>query len=148
MLKFNEDPEVRAVIDDYVKAIGDKLPQSLAVLMHVETANEGFQVVVPYWFPIVEYGRGPRKSNEDSGLVDRIYKWMAARDMFKSNTAKGKMNEAKQLTWYINHYGTSQFRKKIYKDIYETETENVKKVLEQKFRAKLIEVTRGLVKLD
>lgn len=148
MLKFNEDPEVRAVIDDYVKAIGDKLPRSLAVLIHTETENDGFQVMVPYWFPIVEYGRGPRKSTEDSGLVERIYRWMAARNMFKSDTPKGKMNEARQLTWYINHYGTSQFRRKIYKDIYETETETVKRLIAEKFRDRLVEVARGLVKLE
>lgn len=148
MLKFNEDPEVRAVIDTYVKAIGDKIPRSLADLIHVETENDGFQVIVPYWFPIVEYGRGPRKSNEDSGLLDRIYKWMAARNMFKSETDKGKANEAKQLTWYINHHGTYQFRNKIYRDIYNTETDLAKRMIEEKFRAKLVEVARGLVKLE
>jgi hypothetical protein len=148
MLKFNEDPEVRAVIDTYVKAIGDKIPRSLADLIHVETENDGFQVMVPYWFPIVEYGRGPRKNTEDHKLVERIYKWMAARNMFKSETDKGKQNEARQMTWYINHYGTSQFRKKIYRDIYNTETDLAKRMIEEKFRAKLVEVARGLVKLE
>lgn len=148
MLKITEDPEALAVVSDYVKAVGAKLPQSLADLMVIDVAGETIKVLVPYWFPIVEYGRGPRKSNEDSGLVDKIYKWMAARNMFKSKTEKGKDNEAKRLTWYINHHGTKQFKKHIYKDIYETETEQVKKRLEENFRSKLLEVARGLIKLD
>ena len=145
--RVSEDPEVKAVIEDYVKAMQDKLPASLAVLIRTEYHSEGITVLVPFWFPITEKGRGPRKASQESNLWMKIYEWMERRNMFRSRTPQGKINEAKGLTWYINKYGTRQFREKLYKDIYTTATQEVKDRLAKDFKQKVLQIASDVVKL-
>ena len=139
--------EIDALIEDYTKAIKAKLPNSLADMIHTNSQPNKATVTVPYWFSITEHGRGPRRVNKSSGLNDKIYNWMKARNMFKSKTEVGRRNEAKQLTWYINHFGTNQFHDQIYKDIYTSETQKLAIEVNRLALTQVKKITSDLVKL-
>lgn len=120
--------ELRPLLEEMVQAIsqrsmyyGNKIPDSVMRQFEVEITNQNAGVLVPFWLPVLQKGRGKRKSNKSSGLVYIIYRWMAKRNMFKSTTEKGKFNEARFMTWYINKYGNKHFRSGVFIDIYETE---------------------------
>lgn len=142
---------IQAEVEQFVNRIKAKLPNSLADLVIAtydnSLASRKATVMVPYWFPIVEHGRGPRKSGVGSDLWVKIYRWMEARNMFKSTTNKGKINEALSLTWYINKYGTKQFREHIYKDIYTSETRALQVAVRAKALAIVKKITSDLVLL-
>ena len=108
---------------------GNKIPASVMAMFKLEIRENGAGVLVPYWISVLQKGRGPRKGTKDHGLRKRIYKWMAKNNMFKSSTAKGKLAEAKSMTWYINKYGNKQFRSRVFVDIYESErAKTIKKI--------------------
>lgn len=118
-------PNLQPILEKFVATIatrtmysGAAIPQSVLKMIQVEMRQSGGGVTAPYWLGVLEHGRGKRRSTTDSGLVKKIYKWMAKRNMFKSKTAAGKMSEAKSMTWYINKYGNQQFRNKAFVDIY------------------------------
>lgn len=142
---------IQAEVEQFVNRIKAKLPNSLADLVIAtydnSQASRKATVMVPYWFPIVEHGRGPRKSGVSSDLWVKIYRWMEARNMFKSTTSKGKINEAQSLTWYINKYGTKQFRERIYKDIYTSETRALQVAVRANALATVKKITSDLVLL-
>ena len=70
---------------------------------------------------------------------------MQKRNMFKSSTAKGKINEAKQVTWYINKYGNKQFRNNAFTDIYtKVRTETIEKV-NKKFGQQISKITMQIL---
>lgn len=98
---------------------GNKISPTLMKMLQIEVRENGAGILAPYWFGVTQRGRGPRRNNTDHGLWKKIYAWMQKRNMFKSKTTKGKINEAKSMTYYINKYGNEQFRKKVYIDIYE-----------------------------
>ena len=100
---------------------GNKIPASIMAMFTIEQTDRSAGIIVPYWIPVVERGRGPRKSNKDHGLVNKIYKWMDKRGMFEATTPEGKMREAKAMTWYINKYGNQHFRSGVFIDVYKTE---------------------------
>ena len=52
----------------------------------------------------VEYGRGPRKTNEDEGM------WMAIQAWLQAKGKPSEVSDAVGLTRYINKYGTQQFQ--------------------------------------
>lgn len=120
--------ELRPELETMLQAIsqrsmysGNKIPDSVMSKFEIEVTRENAGVLVPFWIPVLQKGRGPRKSNKDHGLVHIIYRWMAKRSMFKSSTEKGKFNEARFMTWWINKYGNKHFRSKAFVDIYESE---------------------------
>ena len=139
--------EIDALIEDYTKAIKAKLPNSLAAMIHTNSQPNKATVTVPYWFSITEHGRGVRKSSKNYNLDQKIYNWMKARNMFKSKTEVGRRNEAKQLTWYINHFGTKQFHDQIYKDIYTSETQKLSMEVNKLAMTQVKKITSDLVKL-
>ena len=75
-------------------------------------------IEVPFWFPVFQDGRAPRKRTENHQLWKKIYKWMEKKNMFVSSNIKKRIIEAKSLTWYINKHGTKLFRKGGGRDIY------------------------------
>ena len=110
---------------------GNKIPSSVMAMFKLEIRENGAGILVPYWIGVLQKGRKPRRSTKSSGLAKKIFKWMSKRNMFKSTTLKGKRNEAKQLTWYINKHGNKQFNKgnPIFVDIYESErAKTIKKI--------------------
>lgn len=120
---------------------GNKIPESIMRMFVIETTDTSAGILVPYWLGVLQRGRGARKSTQSSGLWKRIYAWMEKRNMFESKTAKGKINEAKFLTWYINKYGNKHFRSNVFIDIYETERKKTIKKIEDKYDIFLSKIT-------
>jgi len=114
-------------------------------LFEVEETDSSIGILVPFWLPVLQRGRGARKSNKSSGLVNRIFAWMQKRNMFKSKTPEGKMSEAKGLTWYINKYGNKQFRNKVFVDIYEQERKKTIEEINRKFALSISNITMDVI---
>jgi len=124
---------------------GTPVSQSIIDMFEIEIRKDSGGVLVPYWLSVLQEGRGPRKSTKDSGLWKRIYKWMEKRNMFKSGTPQGKINEAKSMTWYINKYGNEQYRKRVFVDIYKTEREKTIQEIDRKFSLLIGKITKQVV---
>lgn len=102
----------------------------LRPLFQVEGGRDSATIYAPYWVDALQRGRGARKSNkttwsnlngyEMSALQLALYRWMEKHNSFRSSTEKGKINDAKSLAFYINKYGTKQYREGKYIDIYDT----------------------------
>jgi len=144
MVGLDLKPELQELIDNIAKKnmySGNKISDSIMKMFEIEVRDDGAGILVPYWLGVLQRGRGPRKSTKDSGLWRIIYKWMQRRNMFRSGTAKGKINEAKYVTWYINKYGNKQFRNKIFVDIYETERKKTIEKIDKKFGSAIDKIT-------
>jgi len=124
---------------------GNKIPESIMRQFEIETTDTSAGILVPYWLSVLEHGRGKRRSNKDSGLMNKIYAWMQKRNMFRSVTAKGKMNEARFLTWYINKYGNKQFRSKVFVDIYTAERKKTIEKIDKKFSLAIGKITMQVI---
>jgi len=148
MIGIDLKPELQELIDNIAKRnmySGNKISDSIMKLFEIEVRDTGAGILVPYWISVLQRGRGPRRSTKSSGLVKIIYRWMQKRNMFKSNTAKGKLNEAKYLTWYINKYGNQQFRSKTFVDIYETERKKTIEKIDNKFSLIIGKITMDVI---
>lgn len=137
---------VDALLNDYVQAISGKLPASVVQLLVVESTDTTSGVKAPFWIPVLEHGRGPRKDTKNHQLYLKIYKWMEKRNMFNSKSERGKINEAKALTWYINKYGTKLYRDKGFKDVYTAETMKTKELILTEVGQCVRRITTPLVK--
>lgn len=124
---------------------GNKISESIMRMFTIEETDFNCGIIVPYWLSVLERGRGPRRSSIDTGLWKRIYRWMESRNMFKSGTAKGKINEAKFVTYYINKYGNKQFRNKVFVDIYKTEREKTITKINEKFEKEIHKITMDVI---
>jgi len=111
----------------------------------IEERSDGAGIVVPYWIGVLQRGRGPRRSTKSAGLVKIIYKWMEKNGMFRSATAKGKMNEARFMTLYINKYGNKQFRSKTFVDIYESERKKTIDKIDLKIEKTISKITMQII---
>jgi hypothetical protein len=139
-------------LEDLIKRIsakntfyGNRIPASIMKMFTIEQTDRSAGILVPYWIPVLEHGRGKRKSNKDSGLVNRIYAWMEKRGMFTAGTPAGKLREAKAMTWYINKYGTKHFRSQIYIDIYNSERAQTITWINTKFALALGKITMNVI---
>ena len=148
MLGIDLKPE----LEEMVKLIGqrnsyagNKISDSIMKMFTVEITDFHDGILVPYWLGVLERGRGPRKSNKSSNLFKIIYRWMEKRNMFKSTTAKGKLAEAKGLTWYINKYGNQQFRSKVYVDVYNTVRKETIAKIDKKFSFAINKITMKVI---
>ena len=124
---------------------GNKISDSIMRMFTIEETDFNCGIIVPYWLGVLERGRGPRRSNVDTGLWKRIYQWMQKHNMFKSGTDKGRIREAKYVTWYINRYGNKQFRSKTYVDIYKTEREKTIKQIDERFSKEIHKITMDVI---
>ena len=124
---------------------GNKISDSIMKMFTVEITELHDGILVPYWLGVLERGRGPRKSNVDSGLWKKIYNWMSKHNMFRSGTAKGKVNEAKSVTWYINKYGNRQFRNKTFVDIYTSVRAQTITAINKKFESQISKITMEIL---
>jgi len=148
MIGIDLKPELQELINNIAKRnmySGNKISDSIMKLFEIEVRDTGAGILVPYWISVLQRGRGPRRSTKSSGLVKIIYRWMQKRNMFKSSTAKGKLNEAKYLTWYINKYGNQQFRSKVFVDIYETERKKTIEKIDNKFSLIIGKITMDVI---
>jgi hypothetical protein len=136
---------------------GNKISDSIMKQFSIEITELHDGILVPYWLSVVEHGRGPRKSstpaNVDSsanfyfgkGLWKVIFTWMQKHSMFKSHTQRGKIAEAKQLTWYINKYGTKQFRSKAFVDVYTSVRVQTIEKINKKFSQHIGKITSEIL---
>ena len=125
---------------------GQPVSQRIIQMLEIEVRETGGGgVLAPYWLGVFERGRGRRKSTTDSGLWKRIYAWMQARNMFTSKTSKGKINEAKGLTWYINKHGNQQFRSKTFIDIYNTARSQCVASIQEKYSLEIAKITQDIL---
>jgi len=65
-----------------------------------------------------ETGRGPRTSNESSGLSEKILSWMGYRGIGTDLSEKGKQGLANFITLRINKLGTKLWREGRTRDVY------------------------------
>lgn len=144
----NIKPELNELVQNIkVKNIysGNKISDSIMRMFTIEETDLNAGITVPYWLSVLERGRGVRKSSTDHGLFKKIYNWMARRGMFKSKTDKGKLNEAKSMTWYINKYGNKQFRSKTFVDVFSTERKKTITKIEEKFSKEISRITLNVL---
>lgn len=141
-------PDLKPELSDLIKNIsekntyyGNKIPESIMKMFTIEETELHCGILVPYWLSVLEHGRGPRKSNVDWGLWKKIYRWMEKRNMFKSGTAKGKIREAKSVTWYINKYGNQQFRNETFIDVYTEARKQTIKKIDEKYSKEISKIT-------
>lgn len=141
-------PELNSLISEISKKnmySGNKIPDSIMSLFEIDETDRNIGILVPYWLGVLQRGRGARKSNKSSGLIDKIFAWMQKRNMFKSKTPAGKLNEARGLTWYINKFGNKQFRNKVFVDIYETERKKTIEEINRKFSSTISKITMEVI---
>jgi len=124
---------------------GNKIPDSIMKMFEIEITELHDGILVPYWLGVLERGRGPRKSNVDTGLYKKIYKWMGKHNLFKSSDATARLREAKSMTWYINKYGNRQFRSKTFIDIYTTVRKQTIEKIDKKFGDKIGKITMEVI---
>lgn len=125
---------------------GNKISKSIMDMFEIEIRSSGDGgILVPYWIAILQKGRGPRKRAKDYELHKIIYKWMQRRNMFRSKTAAGKINEAKSLTWYINTYGTKQFRKGAFIDVYTKERTRTIERINKEYANEISKITMEIL---
>ena len=135
---------IEQILNEYTDTIRKAMPQSVAKLIEMEIRDNGAGVLAPFWLPVLERGRAPRKNSADHKLYTKIYDWMAKRNMFKSKTEKGRINEAKSLTWFINKYGTKMYRDGVFKDIYSRETEKAIEKIDKAIQLEAYKITREI----
>lgn len=147
-LALDITPELQQLINSISQRntfYGNKIPESIMQKFEIETKQNSAGILVPYWISVMEHGRGPRKSNKSTQLWKRIYVWMQKRDMFRSDTAKGRINEAKFVTWYINKYGNKQFRSRTFVDVYTSETEKSIDKIDKKYSLAIGKITSDVL---
>jgi hypothetical protein len=144
--------DLKPELEEMIRAIsqrnmysGNKIPDSIMKMFEVEITDLHDGILVPYWLGVLERGRGPRKSNVETGLYKKIYRWMEKHNLFKSDTTKGRLREAKSVTWYINKYGNKQFRSKTYVDIYNTVRKETIEKIDKKFGDVISKITMDIL---
>jgi hypothetical protein len=145
-------PDVKPELSELVKNIaqrnmygGNKIPDSIMKMFEVIETEYSAGIMVPFWISVLQKGRGPRRSNTDSGLWKKIYRWMEKRAMFRSKTAKGRINEARSLTWYINKYGNQHFRSKVFVDVYNEERKKTIEKINKKYSEFISKITMEVI---
>jgi len=140
--------ELKQFIDNIGKRnmySGNKIPESIMKQFVIAEDDYHIGIEVPYWLGVLERGRGPRRSTKDHGLWKKIYRWMERKNMFRSRTDKGRISEAKGLTWYINKHGNEQFRKKVYIDIYNSERRMLIEKIDERFSFFIGKITTDII---
>lgn len=141
-------PELQELINNIAQRngyYGNKIPASIMNMFELIESDYNCGILVPYWIPVLQKGRGARRGTKDSGLVKVIYKWMERRGMFRSNTPKGKQNEARFMTLYINKHGNQHFRSKVFVDVYDSERKKTIEKVDKKFSIQIGKVTMEVI---
>jgi hypothetical protein len=144
--------DLKPELEEMVKLIGErnsysgnKISESIMKMFTIEITELHDGILVPYWLGVLERGRGPRRSNVDTGLYKKIYRWMEKRNMFKSTTNEGRIREAKYMTYYINKYGNQQFRNKTFIDVYTSVRKQTIEKIDKKFGNLIGKITMDVI---
>jgi hypothetical protein len=124
---------------------GNRISPSIMKQFVIEETDLNVGILVPYWLPVTERGRGPRRSTKNFGLAKLIYNWMERKGLFTSATAKGKLNEARFVAYYINKHGNAQFRNKVFVDIYTSERKKTIEQIDKKFSSEINRITMQVI---
>jgi hypothetical protein len=147
-MKIDLNPELEELIKNISQKnlyYGNRIPDSIIKQFEIVESERSAGILVPFWLPVVERGRGPRRKSKDHGLVYKIYDWMRRRNMFRSATDEGRMREARFVTWYINKYGNKQFRSKVFVDVYTTERQKTMEKIYKKYGIFISEITKQVI---
>lgn len=147
-MKIDLKPELEELIKNISQKnlyYGNRIPDSIIKQFEIVESEQSAGILVPFWLPVVERGRGPRRNSKDHGLVYKIYDWMRRRNMFRSATDEGRMREARFVTWYINKYGNKQFRSKVFVDVYTTERQKTMEKIYKKYGIFISEITKQVI---
>lgn len=147
-MKIDLKPELEELIKNISQKnlyYGNRIPDSIIKQFEIVESERSAGILVPFWLPVVERGRGPRRNSKDHGLVYKIYDWMRRRNMFRSATDEGRMREARFVTWYINKYGNKQFRSKVFVDVYTTERQKTMEKIYKKYGIFISEITKQVI---
>ena len=136
---------------------GKPLSSSFKPMIAVEGNKNAAKILVPYWWPVTQYGRGKRRTTktewtnfkgaEFSTFQLAIYMWMEKYNRFKAKTEKGKINEAKSVAWYINKYGDAHKRSGTFIDIYDTLVKQLSEKLTKEVGMVALKITSDFIKL-
>jgi hypothetical protein len=144
--------DLKAELEELIRIIsekntyaGNKIPNSVMRLFEIEIRENGGGVLVPFWIAVLQKGRGPRKTTKDYELYKIIFRWMESRNLFKSRTVKGKLSEAKSVTWYINKYGNKHFRSGVFVDIYQTARAEFIDKINAKYSTEISKITMEVI---
>ena len=148
--------DLKPELEEMVRLIGQrpvyrgrKLSDSLAKLMVVEITDLHDGVLVPYWFGVVEKGRGPWLGQNIGNplLRVRIYNWMKKHNLFsaKASTEEKKRGEAFAVAKKINKFGNEQFRNHVYIDVYNTVRAETIKKIDKKFGFAINKITMDVI---
>lgn len=145
-------PDIKPELQELITNIGNKntysgnkISDSIMRQFTIEETYSNCGILVPFWLPVTQRGRGPRKSTKNYDLWKIIYRWMERKNMFRAASPRGKINEAKSVTWYINKYGNKQFRNKVFIDIYETERKKSIEKINEKFSRSISKITMEVI---
>lgn len=147
-MKIDLNPELEELIKNISQKnlyYGNRIPDSIIKQFEIVESERSAGILVPFWLPVVERGRGPRRNSKNHGLVYKIYDWMRRRNMFRSATDEGRMREARFVTWYINKYGNKQFRSKVFVDVYTTERQKTMEKIYKKYGIFISEITKQVI---
>lgn len=99
------------IIENFLQKIKQQIEQKLpsasggtARSLEVVMDSRGGKLMASPYIASVEYGRGPRKTTQDQGMIFEIQSWLAAKGMDAS------LHNARSVTWMINKYGTRQYQ--------------------------------------
>lgn len=81
--------------------------KSLEVAIQSRQAGSSGQLLGAPWIGALEYGRGPRRSDEDTAMWLNILAWMRARGIAGGADESAK---ARSITYMINLRGTKQYQ--------------------------------------
>jgi hypothetical protein len=153
---------LKGKVIDNISKHGTKLSDKTKALIEIQTTVISGAIVVPFWFPIFEHGRGPKKNAvyaagemtvagvKLKGLEVILYKWLQRHNKFKKKTERGRAYEARHMRWYMNKYGNKLYRdlKGSSLDIYSTLIpEAVNMIAEDISSIILLEFKSNLVKI-
>lgn len=142
-------PELEQLKDTIAGATtygGGQVSGGITKLLVVETREGGGGgILAPPWLSVLERGRGPRRSNTDHGLWKKIYAWMERKNLFRTSTPQGKVNEAKGMTWYINKYGNKQFQTRTFVDVYTTARRTCVEQVIKKYGNEVARITNDIL---
>ena len=124
---------------------GGRVPDEIIRMLVIEEDDLHCGIAAPYWLPVLEHGRGPRKTTNDHGLASKIYGWMEKHNLFRSSKPEQRKNEARYVTWYINRYGNKQFRNHVFIDVYTSERQRTVKKIEDKFSKEISKITMDIL---
>ena len=150
MIKSNVDidSELKTLIAAIASArtySGRPVSSSIMAQIEIETRLNGAGILAPFWLSVLERGRGPRKSTKSSDLWRRIYAWMDKNNLFTAKTERGRENEAKRVTWYMNKHGNQHFRDKQFIDVYTAARKKCIADVEKKYTEFAFKITSDIL---